>query len=358
MGSDLMVVAYLTVHLVALVAGAWYYLRRADMDIPPIGVFNRRDVYVIVGLLSVLPFVYQLLPTAALVIIQALVGMTVLGFTITAIIPGRAGWAITMALVALDTVLAPSVLGPSTAAFHLVNNLLVVLAVIGVSNLYVQSGLRSRDVVVFAVLLTIYDVVATNYSTVMVQLFERVVDVPFAPALLWGSGESVIGVGAGDLLVVALWSVVCEKAFGDHWWKLAAVTGVLAPLAMMLAFVFGILEDPLPAMVLLGPFVAVQYLFVSRTTARDRTMFNYRTGPSGGEGPERPDRALEKAVDLLDAVPGSAAVSARFVSVPENGPIREGRRLGDVVVLESGDQAQVPVVVWTTVDSQTILSGA
>ena len=67
---------------------------------------------------------------------------------------------------------------------------------VGIANLWAQSGMRARDAAILGGALTLYDLVATSYLPLMGELFERVAELPFAPIVGWTAGLDGSGLGS------------------------------------------------------------------------------------------------------------------------------------------------------------------
>jgi hypothetical protein len=239
--------------------------------------------------------------------------------------------------------------GAQHSAFLIVNNGLMALLAIGVGTLYVQSGIKARDVAVFVVVLLVYDVLATVVFPTMIEFFARVAELPLTPAILWGRGVGAVGAGLGDLLVLVLWTLVAEKAFGRRASLLAAATGITAVLAVFLAFWLDWLNTPVPAMVVLGPLIALEYLTLARRSDRERTTGEYLGLPAAPAPPEPPGADLAAALDWVPADPIRAAGSAgRYLALVGGRPVASGHTPGAAVrAARQAAPDRVPVLVWS-----------
>ena len=97
-------------------------------------------------------------------------------------------------------------LGSESAGFLAINNLIQVVAVVGVANLWAQSGLKARDAAILGAALLGYDFLFTAVLPFMNDLFNHVAGLPFAPLVAWptGSGDPSrpwLAIGLGDLLL-------------------------------------------------------------------------------------------------------------------------------------------------------------
>src|SRR5207244_447365 len=214
--------------------GSWAYFRRYQISSPPIGVFNVQDLAVMVLLIILVPLYYLILPlwlTAALLL---LVALSILYFTWEPLL--RARWAIWLATVTLLVVdSGAAFLGTKQNAFFAVNN--IVLLVMGITNLWAQSGMKARDAALLGILLALYDFIATVKLPLMGELVARLSDLPLAPLVAWSSENTMPSIGLGDLLLAAVFPLVMRKAFGRPAGMVALVL-TLAAIGSLLALPF------------------------------------------------------------------------------------------------------------------------
>jgi len=90
------------------------------------------------------------------------------------------------------------------------------MAIVGITNLWAQSGMNARNVALLAGVLAIYDVIVTSLLTQTADLFGRLFGLPLAPILAWpiGPGSEWLGIGMGDMLLATVFPLVMRKAFG------------------------------------------------------------------------------------------------------------------------------------------------
>lgn len=355
MGPSLTTVAVVTALVAVTMAGAVAYLRRVRVQRAPVGVYTLRDVVVMSVVLVVLPPLYLHLPTAAVAAVLGLVAGFVAHFTLQPLL-GRAAVPLVAAVLAADLALAQlHDADGHHPAFLVVNDLLLVLLVVGVVNLYVQSGMRARQVAAFAGGLVVYDYLATVAFPVMVEFFTRVASMPFTPVLGWGSGDDALGVGLGDVLVASLWVAAVEKGFGRRAALVAALLGAGAALGIALAFWSGLLDEVVPVMVVLGPLVLVQYAVLRRRP--ERTTAAYLGTGGRGSAPSRavppvPEAALAVAMGLVPATPDATGATGgtggRYLAVVGTEVVGEGSTTGAArMAARRARPGAVPVLVWT-----------
>jgi hypothetical protein len=264
------------IHILAAVILSWLYFRRYAMTRPPIGVFNLGDIAVMIGMIILVPFLYLLLPLWMLASLLTLASFSILYFTWEPVLrPAWAIWVVTLLLAGADllTALVPSI--PSTW-FFAVNNVVIVLSVVGVTNLWAQSGMKARHAAILGAALVIYDLTATSLLPLMNDLFIRLEGLPFAPELAWpinGTGEW-LSIGLGDLVMAAVFPLVMRKAFGRTAGLVAMTIGLGAISLLILSLISGLLRGIFPVMVVLGPLMVIQY-FYWRRQVQERTTWQY-----------------------------------------------------------------------------------
>ncbi len=145
-----------------------------------------------------------------------------------------------------------------------------------IANLWAQSGLRARDAAILGAALALYDAVATSWLPLMGDLMARVAELPFAPLVVWPAGPdgAWLGLGLGDLLLLAVFPPVLRKAYGRLAGLVALGFGLVGLVSVfVLAQVGGI--GLFPVMVVLGPLMVAQYAWWSQRYGRERTTWQY-----------------------------------------------------------------------------------
>jgi hypothetical protein len=247
------------------------------MTRPPIGVFNLSDVAIMTGMIILVPFLYLLLPLWMVASLLGLVGLSILYFTFEPVL--RSTWIIwltALLLAAVDIYAALS----STANplwFPVINNLVIVISVVGITNLWAQSGMRARDAAILGAALAIYDLVATSILPLMNDLFARLEGLPFAPTLAWpiNANGDWLGIGLGDLILAAVFPLVMRKAFSRSASVTAMIIGLVTIGLLILTVTSGWLVGAFPVMVVLGPLMVIQYVYWHRRQAKERTTWQY-----------------------------------------------------------------------------------
>jgi hypothetical protein len=280
-------------HAVLAVVLSWAYVRRYQVKRPPVGVLNLVDVVVMLAGVVFVPYLYLDLPLwlGTLLLLSATSG--IIYFVLEPMLHSRAAlWLLAGALVAAD-VLALLVSGPASAIFFVVNNLVLLVTIIGVTALWAQSGMQARDAAILGTALAVYDFIFTVRMTFMSDLITRVAELPFAPVVAWPTtGGQWSGIGLGDLLMAAVFPLVMRKGFGRAAgrWTMAIV---IAALTIVLALP---IQSDFPVMVVLGPLMVLQYVYWHRALRIQ----------SGGQGSRR---ASERGIDgVADGLEHHAAV--------------------------------------------------
>jgi hypothetical protein len=251
------------------ICGAYGYFRNVSMERPPIGVFNLYDVFFVMVFVIAAPYLYLALPRAAAACVLGLAALGILLAVLEPVLRNRA-WLVAAIVLAADV--TTSVTGRSAV---LVNDVVLVLLVIGLANMWAQFGMKARDAAIMGLCLAVYDLVATSIYSVTGSLIDRLAGLPFSPSLLWRDGQAALGIGLGDLFMCAVFPLVLRKAYGRAAGRTAAVISI-AILAVLMAFP---VVAVFPVMVVLGPLIALQYFLWSRR-GRERTMAEYRSAES------------------------------------------------------------------------------
>ena len=264
-------------HTAAAILLGWGYFRRYAVTRPPIGVFNLWDIAVMMGGIILVPYLYLLLPIWLVGGLLALGILSVLYFAWEPILRARwAIWLLALGLVALD-IAAVLWFGPATTPFFAVNNVVLVLAIVGITNLWAQSGMKARDVALLAGVLAIYDVIVTWQLTQTADLFSRLFGLPLAPIIAWpiGAGGEWLGIGMGDMLLATVFPLVMRKAFGRAAGLASLVSNLSLILVLLTVAVLSRLQVLFPVMILLGPLTILQYAYWRRRIGRERTTRQY-----------------------------------------------------------------------------------
>jgi hypothetical protein len=254
---------------------AWAYFRTYQLARPSIGVLNLGDVAFMIGVIILIPYLYLAFPLWVVAAILGIAMLSILYFTAEPVLRAPwAKWSVALLLVGAD-VWTNLHFGTSSPAFFLVNNTVLMLAVVGVTNLWVQGGMKARDAAVLGGALALYDLIATSLLPLMTDLITRLASIPFAPVVSWGVGTEYREIGLGDLLLLTLFPLVMRKAFGRSAGMVAMAInlGTIAALAALVELAD--VEALLPFMTGLGPLMVLQYLYWMRRRGQERTTWQY-----------------------------------------------------------------------------------
>jgi hypothetical protein len=275
---------------IAIVIGMAYF-RCYALIRPPLGVMTLGDVAFMVGAIILIPYLYLSLPGWLVATLLGTGSLGLLQLLFEPLLrPAWLSWLVAATLVAIDLALAHQV-GTSTIAEVAVNNVVLLLTVVAVTNVWAQSGLRARDLAILAAALVLYDLIATSLLPLTTELVERLAGLPFTPVLAWPVGDQGwSGLGLGDLLFATVGPLVFRKAFGRTAGWVAIGLALIALGGVMLAGVTGWLPGIFPVMVVLGPLLVTQYLIWIRVRGSERTTAHYladeppRLGPATSQG--------------------------------------------------------------------------
>lgn len=278
-----------TLFQVAVVSGgavgtagvALAYFRRVRIDRPAIGAFNSRDLVLLAGFIVLLPVLYLAVPAPVLLGFLVLTFGSAMGIGLRPILPGRYRRVVIPALIGTEIVVTYTLLGAphGLQVYWVLTSTIVLLAAVGISNLYVQGGLHLRQVAWFAVFLAVYDLVFSTIIPLTPQLAATFEGRPLNASIGWAAGSYSANIGLGDLLVYGMFTTAAYKAFsrrGGAWALLSVfVFGALAPsLAPLVVSQFdqGSNGIVIPAQVFFGPaaFAVTAWLYrrhPARTTS-------------------------------------------------------------------------------------------
>jgi hypothetical protein len=264
------------IHIMAAVILSWLYFRRYAMTRPPIGVFNLGDIVIMMGMVILIPLLYLLLPIWIVASFLALASSSILYFAWEPVL--RSAWAIWLVTILLAgaDLLTAWIPGIAPTWFFAINNAVIVISVVGVTNLWAQSGMKARDAAILGAALAVYDLIATSLLPLMNDLFARLEGLPFVPELAWpinALGESLV-IGLGDLVLAAVFPLVMRKAFGRTAGFASMMIGLVAISLLIMNLISGLLIGTFPVMIVLGPLMVIQYIYWRRRQP-ERTTWQY-----------------------------------------------------------------------------------
>ncbi len=256
---------------------SWLYFRHYQINRPPIGTFNLLDVAFMIVAIILVPCLYLVIPVWLMVGLLLLGVVSILYFALEPVVPARRLiWLMSIALPGADLA-AYFLIGPKAREFFGLNNLLLVIVTVGLTNLWAQSGMKARDATVLAAVVAVYDFIATWRLPFMTKLMTRLAGLPLSPQIAWPVTGQVssytwwIGIGLGDVLLTSVFPLLMRKAFGYS----AGLTALIIAMGAMTAMFLIPFERLFPAMVVLGPLMVLQYL-AWRCRGEERTTWQYR----------------------------------------------------------------------------------
>ncbi len=296
----------LSVCVALLMAVAGRYLTRVRVPRPPVGVYVPADIVLMCVGVVLAPLIYLALPGAVDSALFGLVLCLAVQFTLAPVCGGRWAWRLALSAAAV-TVGCDVVAGGSDVGVRVCTDVLLATAVVGVTNLWVQSGLRASHTAALAGALACYDLVATTLTHVTGRFADQVAGRPFAPILALTGGSRPVAVGLGDLLLLVLFPLVTAKAYGRTAAVVAALAGVAVTSAISGLFALGALSSGFPLLTALGPLIVAQYAVWSRRAGGERTTAAWRAGavPGADRRSTEPDPRLGAALTaaLPEGVP-------------------------------------------------------
>jgi hypothetical protein len=250
------------------------HVRRYTVSRPPIGLVVRSDVVVMAVSVVIAPLLYLELPATLVAAVFGLVTVVAIQTAAAPLLGGRP--AALSALLLCAATWTVWLLGhplPTT----LLTDVGLAVAVIGVTSMWVQGGMRAAHVAAFAALLTGYDLAATSLTTLMTRFADHLHGLPFAPQLIIpGSHGILVGIGLGDLVMLVLFPMAAAKAFGRGPAVTAGVVGVAVTALIAALFWWRVVSTAVPVLAFLGPLIVVQYTVWRRRGYRERTVREWR----------------------------------------------------------------------------------
>jgi hypothetical protein len=294
-------------------AAALAYFRGVRLDRPAIGAFNTKDLFILAGFIITLPILYLAVPGPVLTGFLVLTFSSAMGIGLRPILPARSRRALVPALIGSEIVVTYTLLGAPRGLqlYWVLTSAIVLVAAMGVSNLYVQGGLRLRQIAWFAIFLAAYDAFFSTVVPLTPQLAAAFEGRPLNASIGWASGRYSANIGLGDLLVYGLFVTAAYKAFdrrGAIWaFFTIFVFGALAPsVAPMVVSHFdqGAEGVVIPAQLFFGPaaFAVTAHLYrrhPERTTSQWLAEQTVRRQPAAPA-----PRPAEPAVAVPAAVAG------------------------------------------------------
>lgn len=295
-------------------AAALAYFCRVRLDRPAIGAFNSRDLFILAGFIITLPVLYLAVPGPVLTGFLVLTFASAMGIGLRPILPARYRRVLVPALIGSEIAVTYTLLGAPRGLqlYWVLTSVIVLVAAMGVSNLYVQGGLRLRQIAWFAVFLAAYDAFFSTVVPLTPQLAAAFEGRPLNASIGWASGHYSANIGLGDLLVYGLFVTAAYKAFdrrGAIWaFVTVFVFGAIAPsVAPMVVSHFNQGADGvvIPAQLFFGP-AAFAVTTVLYRRHPERTTSQWVAEQTARQAPLSPvpARSVQPALPVPAAVAG------------------------------------------------------
>ncbi len=284
---------------------ALLYFQHVRLQRPPVGVVNARDLCVLLFFIVTLPVLYIVLPGIVLTGFLVLTFLSALYIALRPLLPTRILWLVIVGLLVASIVVTETLLGTRAGwqVYWFLTDTVVLLAAVGVSNLYVQSGLRLRHVAWFAFVLGFYDGFFAFGVPILARLADAFEGRPLDPSIGFAFGAYNANVGLGDLLMYSLFIVAAYKGFGKRGaiasFIIISIFGALIPASVPYVFTLFVRQSIgiiVPIQIFFGPASLVTYYWLARR-APERSMAEwYRVQAATG-------RQLIRTVPAVQSVP-------------------------------------------------------
>src|ERR671939_835789 len=249
--------------------------RRGRLDRPPIGTFNTRDLCVLAVFIVALPVLYVHVPAGVLTAFIVVTFLSALTIALRPLLPARPLWVAIPLVLTADIVVTRSMdhMRGGLQLYWLLTSAVVLVAAVGVSNLYVQGGLELRQIAYFTLFLAVYDIFFTRVIALTPLLAVALQGRPLDPSVGFAAGAYNANVGLGDLLVFCLYAIAAYKAHARRGAVTAlgviAVFGAVAPSVtpLLAPGLFGTTAAAfVPIQALFGPAAFLAYRWLARTS--------------------------------------------------------------------------------------------
>ncbi|HEY1913984.1 MAG TPA: hypothetical protein VGH27_00250 [Streptosporangiaceae bacterium] len=345
-----------TLVIVAVAAG---YFHAVQMPRPPVGRLMASDVVIMTALLIALPFIYVHLPG---VLLEVIFGLVFFSAVQTTLAPRLRGQPAVLAAFVLCAVVLAAGLTHHPLLLEVTNDLLLGISVVGVVNLWAQTGMTAAQVAALSAVLAVYDLAATGLTSLTATFLHRVGGKAFAPALSIGLGHSQVALGLGDCLLLTLWPLVAAKTYGRAAGIVAAGLALATVAAVEAAVAAGAITGNVPMLSFLGPVAIVQWALWRWHRSRERTTGEWRAGAGLAPvtGTPIPPSPYEPALGTVAAMAADdvAANNGHWVAVHHGVTVGRGPTPGRArrAAREAGCP-DVPVVLRVSADMTGLVIG-
>lgn len=256
------------------------YFKYVRLDRPAVGVFNMRDIGVLLLFIITLPLLYLILPQMGLTIWLVLTFTGAMYFGLRPLLRPRYVWPIIAVLLGADIWITYNMLGRQMGwqIYWSVTSIVMLLVVVSVANLYIQGGMRLRHIAWFALVLSVYDFLTATVFPLSQQLADRFIGRPLDPSIGFRWSFYNANIGLGDLLVYCCFAIAAYKGFGKRGliaaFIIIPIFGAILPGSSSLfigLFVRGSIGIVVPAQTFFGPAAFVTYFILARRS-QERSM--------------------------------------------------------------------------------------
>lgn len=289
----------------ATITGAVLYFQRIRLERPAVGLFNGRDILVLFAFIIALPFLYLVLPTAVLTGVLVLTFSSGMYIALRPLLRPLYLWPLILALVIINIVVTETLLGTRAGwqLYWVLTDVVVLISVVGVANLYVQGGMRLRHVALFSFGLAFYDGFFTFVVPIISKLADRFEGQPLDASIGFAMGPYNANIGLGDLLVYGLFIAAAYKGFGKRGviasFVIVSIFGALMPATAPLVIAATIRQGigiVVPAQIFFGPAALITYLLLSRQTPERSMSGWFSAQAAAGHEPIRVTRRARARV--------------------------------------------------------------
>jgi hypothetical protein len=291
---------------------ALYYLRRVRLERPAVGVFNGRDIAVLLCVLALLPTLYVVLAHWALTTFLAITFMASLSIGYRPVVRNQGVlWGAIGLLLGGNIWMARTMLGTVLGwqLYWIETSIIVVLGASAVANLYVQGGMQLKHVARFSILLAVYDLFFTAVTPLTNELAQDFLGYPLDPSFGFRLGLFNATLGLGDLLIYSLFVTATFKAYGRSAARFAMVVVVIfgavipATSPLLINFIDARADVVVPAQTFFGPGAFAAWLWLRHRYGRERTMKEFLASNDVVHRAVEPEPTIPAAAEPIPATP-------------------------------------------------------
>jgi hypothetical protein len=223
---------------------ALVYSRKVKIQQPPVGRTNWKDATVLLVAIPVFTLLVAYAPSiiiVALLVLSLLVAFT--SFLGSIVKRGIVSVPIALVLIATQLVIRNIWL----------NDAIVVSSLVFVSSFFMQTGMKSREVVYLAIGYSVYDLASLFILPSLVRTFT--INSPVAPLVIILTATQGRVVGGGDILLLTLFVATLDTAFGIR------IAAVFAGVSVLFTFVVSATIAAVTA-IPISPFLTLAFLAI------------------------------------------------------------------------------------------------